>query len=103
MTREALAVIDAAVREYRPSHLFALFSGGHDSLTATAITAQHPRFTAAVHINTGIGSRTLPRRFDFLRSGSMPQAITIRRGRPPRRTCRVSRCVLIFLCVFPAR
>jgi 3'-phosphoadenosine 5'-phosphosulfate sulfotransferase (PAPS reductase)/FAD synthetase len=32
-----------------------MFSGGHDSLAATAITAQHPRFTAAVHINTGIG------------------------------------------------
>jgi 3'-phosphoadenosine 5'-phosphosulfate sulfotransferase (PAPS reductase)/FAD synthetase len=51
----ALRVIDDAVREYDPSHVFALFSGGHDSLTATAITAKHPAFTAAVHINTGIG------------------------------------------------
>lgn len=48
-------VIDQAIAEHRPSHVFALFSGGHDSLTATAITAKHPRFTAAVHINTGIG------------------------------------------------
>lgn len=51
----SLAILDAAVAEHNPSHVFALFSGGHDSLTATAITAMHPRFTAAVHINTGIG------------------------------------------------
>lgn len=50
-----MSALDAAMREHRPSHVFALFSGGHDSLCATAITAKHPRFTAAVHINTGIG------------------------------------------------
>lgn len=50
-----VSVLDAAIREHNPSHVFALFSGGHDSLCATAITAKHPRFTAAVHINTGIG------------------------------------------------
>ena len=52
---EALAVLDAAVAEHQPSHLFALFSGGHDSLCSTAIAAKHPAFTAAVHINTGVG------------------------------------------------
>lgn len=51
----AAAVIDAAAAEHEPSHLFALFSGGHDSLTSTALAAEHPRFAAAVHINTGIG------------------------------------------------
>ena len=53
----AHAVIDrAAEEEPRPvTHLFALFSGGHDSLAATHVTAQHPRFSAVVHINTGIG------------------------------------------------
>lgn len=51
----ALAVLDEAIETHDPSHVFALFSGGHDSLTATALTAKHPRFTAAVHINTGIG------------------------------------------------
>jgi 3'-phosphoadenosine 5'-phosphosulfate sulfotransferase (PAPS reductase)/FAD synthetase len=35
--------------------VFALFSGGHDSLASTAIAAKRPDFTAAVHINTGIG------------------------------------------------
>lgn len=44
-----------AIERENPSHLFALFSGGHDSLCATHVASQHPRFTAAVHINTGIG------------------------------------------------
>ena len=37
-------VIDQAVAEHKPSHVFALFSGGHDSLTSTHIAAQHPSF-----------------------------------------------------------
>lgn len=48
-------VITAAVDEHRPSHVFALFSGGHDSLTSTHQAAQHPSFSGVVHINTGIG------------------------------------------------
>lgn len=35
--------------------IYALFSGGHDSLTSTAIAAKHPLFRGVVHINTGIG------------------------------------------------
>lgn len=53
--KEAEVVIDQAVQEHKPVATFALFSGGHDSLTSTAIAARHPSFTAAVHINTGIG------------------------------------------------
>lgn len=45
----------AALEEHEPSHLFALFSGGHDSLASTILAAAHPRFSAVVHINTGIG------------------------------------------------
>lgn len=52
---DALQRLDTAVRRFNPSHIFGLFSGGHDSLVATFIAAQHPRFTAVVHINTGIG------------------------------------------------
>lgn len=52
---KARSVLDSAIASWEPSHVFALFSGGHDSLTATAVTAGHPRFTAAVHIDTGIG------------------------------------------------
>jgi 3'-phosphoadenosine 5'-phosphosulfate sulfotransferase (PAPS reductase)/FAD synthetase len=35
--------------------IYAMFSGGHDSLTSTAIAAKHPLFRGVVHINTGIG------------------------------------------------
>jgi 3'-phosphoadenosine 5'-phosphosulfate sulfotransferase (PAPS reductase)/FAD synthetase len=35
--------------------IWALFSGGHDSLCSTALAAKHPLFRGAVHINTGIG------------------------------------------------
>lgn len=57
MSREqaALSLIDEAVAKYKPRAILALFSGGHDSLTATSIAAKHPAFTSAVHINTGIG------------------------------------------------
>ena len=48
-------ILSAAVADHSPVAVFAMFSGGHDSLVATHIAAQHPRFTAAVHINTGIG------------------------------------------------
>jgi 3'-phosphoadenosine 5'-phosphosulfate sulfotransferase (PAPS reductase)/FAD synthetase len=48
-------ILAKAVTDHQPSHLFALFSGGHDSLCSTYIAAQHPSFTAAVHVNTGIG------------------------------------------------
>jgi 3'-phosphoadenosine 5'-phosphosulfate sulfotransferase (PAPS reductase)/FAD synthetase len=52
---EAKAIIDEAVEQYQPSHIFGLFSGGHDSLCATHIACQHLYFRGAVHINTGIG------------------------------------------------
>lgn len=50
-----IELMDSAISENLPVAVYALFSGGHDSLTATHIAAQHPAFTAAVHINTGIG------------------------------------------------
>jgi len=52
---DPLEVIDQAIAEHRPGSIFALFSGGHDSVTSTHLTAQHPAFTAVVHVNTGIG------------------------------------------------
>jgi 3'-phosphoadenosine 5'-phosphosulfate sulfotransferase (PAPS reductase)/FAD synthetase len=53
----AHAVIDEAIatEKHPVTHLFALFSGGHDSLTSVHVTASHPAFTGVVHINTGIG------------------------------------------------
>jgi len=54
-TAQARAILDAAVVEFNPSHVFALFSGGHDSLVSTYLTSQHPRFSGVIHCNTGIG------------------------------------------------
>lgn len=55
LVEQALGIIDRAVEEHQPSHVFALFSGGDDSLASTHLAMQHPSFTAAAHINTGIG------------------------------------------------
>lgn len=48
-------LLDIAVRRYKPVAMFGMFSGGHDSLCATYMAAQHLAFSGAVHINTGIG------------------------------------------------
>lgn len=50
-----LDVIDQAITEHNPSHVFALFSGGHDSLAVTKVASLHARFSGVVHCNTGIG------------------------------------------------
>lgn len=44
-----------AIEREKPSHIFALFSGGHDSLCSTHIAAGLPGFSGVVHCNTGIG------------------------------------------------
>jgi 3'-phosphoadenosine 5'-phosphosulfate sulfotransferase (PAPS reductase)/FAD synthetase len=62
---KALKVLEEGVERYRPKAVFGLFSGGHDSLTATHVASLHPAFTAAVHINTGIGIEATR---DFVRS-----------------------------------
>lgn len=46
---------DRYLTEHRPSHVFALFSGGHDSLCATHIASCLPGFSGVIHCNTGIG------------------------------------------------
>lgn len=51
----ALRLLDQAVWKYRPSQLYAMFSGGYDSLCAAHVAAQHPLFSGVLHINTGIG------------------------------------------------
>ena len=50
-----LAVLDQAVAEHNPAKVFALFSGGHDSVTSTHLASQHASFSGVAHINTGIG------------------------------------------------
>ena len=50
-------IIDKACADYSITKVVALFSGGHDSLTATYVASSHPAFIGTAHINTGIGVR----------------------------------------------
>jgi 3'-phosphoadenosine 5'-phosphosulfate sulfotransferase (PAPS reductase)/FAD synthetase len=49
------SLITDAMREHDAQKVFALFSGGHDSLCSTHVASQHPEFAGAIHCNTGIG------------------------------------------------
>lgn len=52
---EGRSILRGAIAEHRPSEVFALFSGGHDSLCASHLASQLPEFSGCVHVNTGIG------------------------------------------------
>lgn len=77
---DASLIIDQAVRAYQPTHVFALFSGGHDSLCSTHIAAEHPRFSGAIHINTGIG---IEQTREFVRNTCRDQGWHLSEYRPP--------------------
>lgn len=62
--QDARAILDEAIAIHRPTSVWALFSGGHDSLAATHLASQHPAFSGVVHIATGIGIRET-RRFVY--------------------------------------
>jgi 3'-phosphoadenosine 5'-phosphosulfate sulfotransferase (PAPS reductase)/FAD synthetase len=53
--------------EHKPSHVFALFSGGHDSLTCTAFAAEAlgDKLDGVVHVDTGMG---IPATREFVRN-----------------------------------
>src|SRR3954469_10283546 len=53
--KSAARILRRAVEEHRPTHVFALYSGGHDSLLSTHVAKTFVDVTAAVHINTTIG------------------------------------------------
>ncbi len=59
MIQAAVDRLVAAIETYKPVAVFGLFSGGHDSLSATYVASQVPQLTAACHINTGIGVRRM--------------------------------------------
>lgn len=52
---DALRVLEDAIAAFRPVRVFALFSGGHDSLCAAHVASRASRFDGCVHINTGTG------------------------------------------------
>ena len=82
-TQDSMLVIDRAVEEHQPSSIFALFSGGHDSLVNTHITAQHPGFTAVVHLNTGTG---IPETLAFVRETCKEHGWPLIERSPPRKS-----------------
>ena len=51
---QGVANISSAILEHNAQGIFALFSGGHDSLCSTHIASRHPDFTGVIHCNTGI-------------------------------------------------
>ena len=52
---DARRILWNAIQEHGPSHVFALYSGGNDSVCAAHVASQHPAFSGTVHIHTGIG------------------------------------------------
>lgn len=50
-----LKIINDFIAEHDVIGIYALFSGGHDSLTATHLASQHPGFSGVIHIDTGTG------------------------------------------------
>jgi phosphoadenosine phosphosulfate reductase len=52
---QALKIIDSAVAEYKLDALFALVSGGDDSLAMSQLAACHPKFAGLIHIDTLTG------------------------------------------------
>jgi 3'-phosphoadenosine 5'-phosphosulfate sulfotransferase (PAPS reductase)/FAD synthetase len=77
---EAAAILDEAVRKFDPSHMFALFSGGHDRLCSSHVTSLHPNFSGAAHINTTIGIEETRR---FVRKTSEELGWNLKEYYPP--------------------
>jgi len=51
---DAYRILEAALAEHEPTHVFILTSGGNDSAVPLHLFRKHPSVTAAVHIDTGI-------------------------------------------------
>lgn len=79
----AMSILDAALAKHQPSSLFAMFSGGHDSVVTAHITAQHPAFTAAVHITTGIG---IPETSEYVRETCRHYGWPLLELKPPKKS-----------------
>lgn len=78
--REGLDILAGAVEEHRPVKVFALFSGGHDSLCSTHLASRSPRFDGCVHIDTGIG---IDETREFVRATCRAHGWPLAEYRPP--------------------
>jgi 3'-phosphoadenosine 5'-phosphosulfate sulfotransferase (PAPS reductase)/FAD synthetase len=77
--------VQDAIKQEQPSHIFALFSGGHDSLCSTHLVSAHSRFAGVVHCNTGIG---IEQTREFVRQTCEDQGWPLLELRPDRFTYR---------------
>jgi 3'-phosphoadenosine 5'-phosphosulfate sulfotransferase (PAPS reductase)/FAD synthetase len=77
---EAKAILDDAMERHNPSHIFGMFSGGHDNLCATHIAAQSLFFSGAAHMNTTIG---IEETRDFVRATCKEQNWQLKEYKPP--------------------
>lgn len=59
----AVALLDAEFASHKAVGVYAMFSGGDDSLTSTLVASQSAGFRACVHLDTGIG---IPETRDFV-------------------------------------
>jgi len=64
MERQAVELLESVAAEHNASGIWALFSGGDDSLATAIITARTSRFRGCLHIDTGIG---IPETQQFVR------------------------------------
>jgi len=60
LRQEPLDIINRGIEDYNPFKVFALFSGGNDSLVNAHVMSQHPRFSGVLHFDTGTGIRPNP-------------------------------------------
>lgn len=49
-----LPLLIQAIDQHQPRHIFAMLSGGNDSVVALDVARRHPQFSAAVFVDTGI-------------------------------------------------
>ncbi len=77
---DGLAILARAVESFRPVKVFALFSGGHDSLCSTHLASRSPRFDGCVHIDTGTG---IEETRAFVRATCAKHGWPLREYRPP--------------------
>lgn len=77
---EGQQILAEAVERFRPVRVFALFSGGHDSLRSAHLTSRTPRFDGCVHSNTGIG---IEETREFVRATCRKHGWPLREYHPP--------------------
>ena len=83
LTESAVRVLDKTWKDAGCPPIYALFSGGKDSLAATHLASKHLGFAGCVHVNTGIGIQATRR---FVRETCESQSWPLYELHPPNRT-----------------